>query len=186
MTTETQLLSANEDYIDTGVKLLDENKDWTVFYKFKGSELNEAKQSTFVILHCMEESSPYPGICVQIWYQTYGMNVYDKSKSIAMSYNDTKTHCLAIVKQDNVFYVYLDATLNKFEIFDIKYGIDKTLVLGAYTDVEGNYGRYWNGTVYECRVFNRALAVEEVESFIYSNPAMTSNDTLENNPVAML
>ena len=71
---------ANGDYIDTGIKLFDDisNLVHTVCIQgITGASLDGTARDKYSVIHCMEETDPYPGVNVAAWPSgTYGINVY--------------------------------------------------------------------------------------------------------------
>lgn len=159
-------VNENRDYIDTGVQLLNDNIDWTVFVEFSGSDKNVDTGDAHCLLHCMHEEYPYPGVSFAIWTNRYGFNLYRIANGTALANNDVKTHKLVITKSGEIFNMYLDNSI----LANIKpkptYGITETLVLGAYRTLEGEYGRFWNGTINKCKVWNRCLSTDDVNSWL--------------------
>lgn len=159
-------VNENHDYIDTGVQLLNEDMNWTVFVQFAGSDKNVDTGDSHCLLHCMHEEYPYPGVSFAIWTNRYGFNLYRIANGTPLANDDTKTHKLIITKSGDIFNMYLDNSV----LSNIKpkptYGITETLVLGAYRTLDSGYGRFWNGTIDKCKVWNRCLSTDDINSLI--------------------
>ena len=140
LNSETTLNGTNG--IDTGIKLLDSNKAFTIFIDFtpQGSQINAAR-----LLQCDYDVSPYNGIRVAIiGGSKYGM-VYNGTANTdanglgAINQYDETRHKLVITKEansDTVKY-YFDNTTAQIVNWTVDFGaIDNTLIFGYYTEAE--------------------------------------------------
>lgn len=75
----------------------------------------------------------------------------------------------AIVKDGNTFTVYdkLGNVIDTAEVTPTTH--NSTLVIGAYKDTSGNYGRYLNGEISNFRLSSRAYTTQEVIDYFNSN-----------------
>ena len=166
------------DYIDTGVKLFEEPKDFTILLNAYLDSGNEADDAVF---HCINEVSPYPGLGLHFRngkYLLLGSVVY-----VTGIPSNTITK-IAIVANAGVVYaawykgegsevVVCTAPLCNYAAHDFN------LLLGAYQDTSGTKGRFWKGALYDFRVYDYAMTVEEVAEYVGGNPVSVSIDNIE-------
>ena len=160
--------------INTGVKLFDTRKDWTiVLYGYMSDTLQP--QNT-AILHCMYEGDDgdYPGLSIQSTqdgnFLLMGTLDYFPGKGVS-----TNTFKIAIVCEDG-----LVTRLKRIDNFGVEsykatsanyVPVYKDLIIGSYQDENMNYGRYWNGTLYVCDVYDKALKGGELNKVLNNLPA---------------
>ena len=179
--------NGTSDYIDTGVQLFDTNKDFAIFLDFTSSEtqndLTESDANPRAILHCIKENPPWPGMDIAIHSHGYrsqanGYNanrgvvndstkcgIYTNSLSLGLSYKNTDNNKIIIIK---------NATDNKVTVYD-KQGkvgeitgnsvtaiFKQNALLGAYQDTSGTKGRFWIGTINQCKIWFRTLTDDEI------------------------
>jgi uncharacterized protein YjdB len=168
----TTMQATDKTLIDTGIQLFDESKDFTVFIDFQPLD----NSTTYgELLHCMHEAAPFNGIVFGLGDDSAGKyriatgNTYAaKVVFQSMLKTDTNRHKLSIVhraSEDGTFYYFLDDTDGSIT-FANHAAISETLLIGGYVTANGTYGRYWNGTVYDCKVWNRALTNEEIKNIM--------------------
>lgn len=154
-------------YIDTNIQLMSEeniNNNWTILLECMGNTSGEN-----VVVHCMWEDSGYPGLSID-----YMMNnlrtVLPNNRIISAVPNciNFKTG-VAIVKDGNTFTVYdkIGNVTDTAEVTPISH--NNTLVIGAYKDTSGNYGRYLNGEIYNCRVSSEAYTTNQIIEYFNSS-----------------
>lgn len=153
--------NGTSDYIDTGIKLFDIPKDFTIVCSadFSALEINTC------LLHCMNEAVPYPGLSV------------DGNGAVRVCYTGASSLTTTIANRNNVSALalrikagVLDAIRYKDTSGNIvtvahnttaKYtAITQNLLLGAYQSTDGTKGRYYKGTVESFRVFGASLPDE--------------------------
>ena len=162
-----------QEYIDTGIKMfetIDPKPEWTVLFEVQCGENMTAKDNTYVLLHCMEEIAPWPGSCVQLAGGRLQVNVYDAAKS----YN-TGLDTLKSAKKRMAFTISegnLDRWLSQWthgdtaEITGLNQTVDKTLILGCYQESDGTKGRFFDGTLYQCLVYNKKLTDAQISTWM--------------------
>lgn len=165
---------AKAQCIDTGIKLfesIDPKPAYTILFEVQYNESLAAKGDTYVLLHCMEESSPWPGLTAaviksgELQLSIYGYRKVLASRAdliagkrrFAVQFSDEK---VKIWGYDGSFLTggspissYTDA-------------VSKSLILGAYQQSDGAKGRYFDGTLYQCLVYNKALDSGKIVSWI--------------------
>ena len=165
--------ASNSDFVDTGVKLFDTDKDFTVFLDFKGSTNNAATSNAHTLLHCMHEVSPWNGLSFaisvggyQIDYQ--GNTTRNKWNQFSINYNNTNNHKIVIVKNagENSLKLYYDQYSTQYTLTGTNtfVPINENLLLGCYQQTNGAKGRFWNGTINDCKVYFKALNDTEIEN----------------------
>lgn len=164
----------NQEYIDTGVKLfstIDPKPTWTILLEVQGDSLT-AVGDTYVLAHCMEELSPWPGLNVAIWggKGDLGVNLYKASGQLVnLSYLNENKVRIAIQIDGATFTTRTNTSMGNYTsaaISSYAGTVDKTLIIGGYQTRDGTKGRFWNGTVYQFAVFNSALSTSLMESWI--------------------
>ena len=160
--------------INTGVKLFDTRKDWTIV--LYGYMNNTVQPQNTAILHCMYEGDDgdYPGLSIQSTqdgnFLLMGTLDYFPGKGIS-----TNTFKIAIVCENG-----LVTRLKRIDNFGVEsykatsanyVPVYKDLIIGSYQDENMNYGRYWNGTLYVCDVYDKALKGGELNKVLNNLPA---------------
>lgn len=165
--------ASNGDFVDTGVQLFDTDKDFTIFLDFEGSANNASSANAHTLLHAMHEIYPWNGLSFaisaggyQIDYQ--GNTTRNKWNNFSISHNDTNNHKIVIVKNagENSLKLYYDQystqyTLTGTNTFTL---INENLLLGCYQQNNGAKGRFWNGTINDCKVYFKVLNDTEIEN----------------------
>ena len=166
--------AAKKEYLDTGVKLfetINPRPSWTILMEVQGDSLT-AVGDTYVLAHCMEESSPWPGLNVAIWAGKgdLGVNLYKASGQLVnLSYLNENKVRIAIQIDGATFTTRTNTSMGNYTsaaISSYAGTVDKTLIIGGYQTSDGTKGRFWNGTVYQFAVFNSALSTTDMESWI--------------------
>lgn len=159
--------------INTGVKLFDTRKDWTIV--LYGHMDNIYQSQNTAIIHCMYEGDDgdYPGLSIQAadgMFPIMGTLNYFPGKGI-----DTNTFKIAIVCENG-----LVTRLKRIDNFGVEsykatsanyVPVYKDLIIGSYQDENMNYARYWNGTMYICDVYDKALTGGELNKVLNNLPA---------------
>lgn len=164
---------AAAEYIDTGVKLfdvIDPKPTFTILVEVKGSNNLQAKSDTHDLLHCMDETSPWPGMCVQVAGSNLDVNIYKSHGTLATVANikAAKNRIGIRVNRGNLFAWRPTSEYgsNWGSISGMDTTVDKTLLLGAYQTSDGEKGRFFDGTLYQCVVYKSALTDEQIESWV--------------------
>lgn len=169
---EKKFVSADRDYVDTNLRLLTADIDFTLMIDFNGSRDNTSNANSHCLFHCMTENKPYPGISMSIWTINYGFNIYDTTNNSLtvisgdkknISYNNTDRHKVYLSKPrgSNTYTIKIDDCLGTMSATYFQ-TIDDTLLLGCYQLPDGTKGRFWNGTIHDCKVWNKVLSESEM------------------------
>lgn len=161
---EATSFNGTSDYIDTGIKLFDTAKDFTIVCSADFSAL----ASGICLFHCMNEAAPYPGVSldgnsgVRICY------IGDRSVTTSIS-NKADVKVLALRFKAGA----LDAIRYKNASGEIvtvahnttaKYAeVTQNLLLGAYQTTAGVKGRYYKGTINSFVVYDLYLDENMIE-----------------------
>ena len=160
------------EWIDTGIKLFEDvsNPQWTILFEVQGDNLT-ATVDTFCLFHCMEESNPYPGISAAIWGSPgdLGINIYNSSGQVSKlsTLNGWKVR-VALQISGNTWTTRTSSGIGTFT--NVSYlpstAVDKSLLIGAMQESDGTKKRFWKGTVYQFFVYDEAIDVSALESWV--------------------
>ena len=151
--------NGSSTYIDTGVQLLNTDQDFTIFVDFQYN----SQTSMMTVFHCINEASPYPGILLDA-YNSYFRAVYYGAKNIAAY--DTNRHKIIFTHSAGTTtscLIYFDSTTGVTNTVDRAYSnVSQNVLLGCYQDTSGNKGRWFNGTIYDARIYNEVLSSTQI------------------------
>ena len=160
------------EWIDTGIKLFEDvsNPQWTILFEVQGDNLT-ATVDTFCLFHCMEESNPYPGVSAAIWGSPgdLGINIYNSSGQVSKlsTLNGWKVR-VALQISGNTWTTRTSSGIGTFT--NVSYlpstAVDKSLLIGAMQESDGTKKRFWKGTVYQFFVYDEAIDVSALESWV--------------------
>ena len=152
-----------DDYIDTGIKLFDTAKDFTIYIDFTPTAgATQVYQAT--TFHCENEVSPYRGLSLMdnmICGQDFTTSSYYAS-GIASGK-------LVIVFKNGVISSIRNNSMLKTKISssnDKYVQVNKNLTLGACQLDNGTMTRFWNGTIKECKVWFEALTLNQINEIL--------------------
>ena len=161
--------NGTSDFIDTGVKLFDTAKDFTIYIDFTEGTGNE-KNST--IFHCINEQSPYRGLNLA----NGGDNTYflggQNANVVGHGYvSNIATGKYLIEFKNGVISRAFSSTGELTVAKDAKTNspyeqFNQNLLLGCYQTTDGTKGRYWNGTINKFNVWFRTLTTEEINALL--------------------
>ncbi len=162
---EETTFNGTSDYVDTGVELFDENKDFTIAIEFTG---NGTSPSLAGLFHCVKEVNPWPGIAIDIEGNLY--RFYDTQRT-NIAATDTNKHRIVAVKnaEAGTIYLYWDVISNVLVNSTPSITIPtfyKTLVLGAKKQDDGTIANYWGGTIHNCYVYNYQLDPDDIAAYL--------------------
>lgn len=171
--------NGTSDYVDTGIKLMDEEKIVTVVYDaLSKTSLDFSSGENPTIFHCMNENSPYPGINEQ--FINYG------GYNVSLTVNgDSKVGILAQPinsSNERIRFVIVLDTENGIAKAWRKIGdniassgtmslsnfvaVSQNLIIGAYQTTSGTKGRFWKGTMYDFKVYDFAFTDNEATAYL--------------------
>ena len=160
--------------IDTGIqmlKTLDPKPTYTILFECQYNESLTAAADTYVLLHCMEESSPWPGFTVAVTKNgDLQMSIYGYRKVLTdIATLKAAKRRFAVQFLDEIVKVWgCDGSFltGGSPITDYTEAVDKNLLLGCYQASGGVKGRYFDGTLSKCLVYNKALTSGQVIAWI--------------------
>ncbi len=178
----TEFTPAKAQCIDTGIKLfesIDPKPTYTVLFEVQYNESLAARKDAYVLLHCMEESSPWPGFVVQVGSSgvlqcnMYGFqkvlddraDLIANKRRFAIQFYDSKVKGISYT--GNYFTGSKDTDYAS-DITNYTTAVGKSLILGAYQQSDGTKGRYFDGTIYQCLVYDKALTPAQMLAWINS------------------
>lgn len=164
--------NGSSDYVDTGVKLLENDIDFTIAFTETNGTI--AQQNT--LFHCMTEDLPYPGMSMM---RTSTSGKYDigglkpnGTKTACKYANGTTNKCVFRHTAGTNIYTLSSktgSTLNSVLTVEAQDGYvttAKNLLIGCYQQTDGTKGRYWTGTVSDFTIYNRVLTDDEVTAYL--------------------
>ena len=181
------VFNGTSDYIDTGLQLMGSNKsNLTIVFDVldKSTPGSNAQKTLF---HCMHEVSPWPGNCIQFSYDTVNLNtkVLDFDVNSNTSGSSVKVTALPStsngVREKFVGIIdFLSGTVKALvNIADVDYAESDTLpsnigsivvtenaLIGCYQTSTGVRGRFWEGTVYDFKIYNYAWSDNEAQAYL--------------------
>lgn len=163
------------NYVNTGVKLFDTPKDFTMILHGRINDFNPTNQP--FIFHCISQTGTdrYPGFSLQYINSEEGyafrgeLAIYFKGQKI-----DTEIFKLAIVCKDGIV-----TTLKKLEGYGVESyrtvsgnykPVNKNLILGARVGENNDYDAFWNGAIYDCVIYDQALSGGQINRILKNFP----------------
>lgn len=172
---EETVFDGNSTFIDTGIKLFDTKKDFTIVCRGDFTEKQNTSYSA-TPLHCLHEAGAYPGLNIQTPVMNVGTYQFngndekggkytaDSNKMPSTSPSFVITASAGVIT--NIAYIQDGAPLF-CEIQTNSYdAITETMILGAYQDTSGTKGRFWKGTLYEFKVYDYEMTTSQIEAYL--------------------
>lgn len=143
------------NYIDTGVRLMDEDIDYTIYVR----GVVNAYDNLRTIFHCIRESSPYPGILMDCTDRKTIRIGYGRGKGVKFPYTYGNEFELKVTHASGTGSMSYSFTTNgsttSGEKTDYEFvKISQTLLIGAYQTIDGSKGRFLDGTISEFYISN--------------------------------
>lgn len=172
---EAKTFNGTSDFVDTGMKLFDIQKDFTILMEANLSQ-GYAANANSNILHCMNEVSPWPGL--NMAYAGDGLcklggctgSTGGGSWQNGISNADTR---LAIRFVDGVYdtVFWLEDGVIRQGQDNLKHEgpyvqHDKQLLLGCYQTTAGAKGRYWKGEIRDFSVHCAAMSDARIAEYL--------------------
>lgn len=163
------------NHIDTGIKLFDEDKPFTVCLDWTHTGESAFINNTHVIAHCMKEETPWVGLIMQ--YTTTDINCSIKQTMLVKA----DVNYLSVNTQSRVRVVFTKTADGKYSVITSVDGvkmsesigvqltyvhISQSLLLGCYQDIAGMPGRFAKGILNDCKVYNRAISDDEITAYL--------------------
>lgn len=163
-------VAADKEYIDTGLKpfaTIDPKPDWTILLEVQGGANVGNDQE---LLHSITEIEPWPGITIGI-ASGKGLRaaVYGGTVILASSLNTLKKEKMRLaVRVTGTTLTGWTSETGPVTAAITRYDtvVDKNLLLGCYQETDGTKGRFFDGTVYQCMIFHKALSDAQVTTWL--------------------
>ena len=166
------------NYIDTGVAPLATDDPFTVLIDWTDTDENAFAGSKHVVMHCMTESAPYPGLILQ--YNNNGIVSEFRQGSSTISQNSTAdlienadlSRVKVVYRKDSDGNITVSRCYNEnSQIYtntkQMSYvAIPEELRLGCYRSNVGGTGRFAKGILNDCRIYNVALTDAQIETWL--------------------
>ena len=170
LTTPTVFKSAEQKYIDTGVKLFEDisaQPTWTILLDSTDFASLRGLTSSAALFHC--GTSDDSNLRVIAWSNggVY-FNLYGVDTQLGWWVGSSSAYlrmCLQI--RGNQYKLSYDTTEGSWtDIPNYSANIDATLLLGAYREDNGTIGRFWEGNLNKFAVYNKLLTDEQIKTFM--------------------
>ena len=170
LTTPTVFKSAEQKYIDTGVKLFEDisaQPTWTILLDSTDFASLRGLTSSAALFHC--GTSDDNNLRVIAWSNggVY-FNLYGVDTQLGWWVGSSSAYlrmCLQI--RGNQYKLSYDTTEGSWtDIPNYSANIDATLLLGAYREDTGTIGRFWEGNLNKFAVYNKLLTDEQIKTFM--------------------
>ena len=174
--TEPRVFNGTSDYIDTGIKLFDTAKTFTIFVDYTSNTPTPSNQAT--IFHCIHEEPPYRGLCLMkaqnngLYFiggqvntlPNYTSEMPAKGKYLISFVNGVINEIVTVDNSGNLVHSATDmASDNPYA------QISENLLIGCYQDTSGTKGRYWSGTINKFGVWYKQLTSDEINKVFGKN-----------------
>lgn len=157
-----------DDYVDTGIKLYDIAKDFTILVE---ADLTQSIGNMETVFHAIYEAEPWPGVNLYHGYDYYnvGGNANSDYPYYVTGIPSSTTKIAIRARQgcvDRVSYLN-NGEVTTVNITDGVYNAhDGNLLLGCYQDTTGKKDRFWTGTVSRFDVYFVALSDSKIETLL--------------------
>ena len=176
---ETVFTAGADGIIDTGVRLFQDvstKPAHTILFDVTcGQNLtpNPSAGETCVLFHCLEESSPWPGLVghaagTDVSFQ---INMYLSSKTITPFCKGKRIRCALVLDGENWYFASdrypTETDYNKPSLIGgYKTAVAKSLLLGGYQKSDGTHGRFFDGTLHSFKVLQGAYTMAECQEWV--------------------
>ena len=162
----TRTFNGSSDYIDTGLRLLDTDKDFTVMVDFAYGT-SPGQYNT--VLQCMIETSPYNrGLCIYyytttpaiipIYYQAAPSYTADQNRHKVIFRHNAGDAAVATLFYDSSTGVDLNGSSYT--------AVNKNVYLGCRLTDSNSRDRYFKGTLYDARIYFESLSDTNIADLI--------------------
>ena len=166
------------NYIDTGVAPLATNDPFTVLIDWTNTGDSAFAGSKHVIMHCMTESSPYPGLILQynnngiVSEYRQGSNTISSNSTAALIENAELSRVKVVYRKDADGNVTVSRCYNEngqihTNTKSMDYvAVPEELRLGCYRSNVNGTGRFAKGILNDCRIYDIALTDEQINTWL--------------------
>ena len=175
---ETTFVPSEQKVVDTNIKPFesaDGAKDYTIIISQRPNSTDTS--TPHCLLHCMEETSPNPGLSLSHGKSAYAISAFgrraDQLLSESIGFN-TNTVVFAIRVSAKQVWAKAYACNNGVfieskgwvELYSDYAAVDKTLLIGGYQTGDGVKGHFWDGTVNWCKIYDKLLTEEQINKIM--------------------
>ena len=176
---ETTFTNTTDGIIDTGVRLFQDvstKPAYTILFDVTCSQdltPNPSAGETCVLFHCLEESSPWPGLVghaagTDVSFQ---INMYSSSKTITPFCKGKRIRCALVLDGENWYFASdrypTETDYNKPSLIGgYKTAVAKSLLIGGYQKSDGTHGRFFDGTLHSFKVLQGAYTMAECQEWV--------------------
>ena len=176
---ETTFTNTTDGIIDTGVRLFQDvstKPAYTILFDVTCSQNltpNPSAGETCVLFHCLEESSPWPGLVghaagTDVSFQ---INMYSSSKTITPFCKGKRIRCALVLDGENWYFASdrypTETDYNKPSLIGgYKTAVAKSLLIGGYQKSDGTHGRFFDGTLHSFKVLQGAYTMAECQEWV--------------------
>lgn len=180
---ETAFTPEKATVVDTGIKLFesaDGAKDYTIIISQRPHPTtNISAKDTYCLMHCMNETDPYPGLAIAGGNSSYTISAFERRTNTLLArgfgFDIYNTYVIAIqVSGKRAWAKVFNANKKTYieskgwvDIADYT-AVDKSLLIGGYQTSNGTKGRFWDGTVYFCKIYDKLLTEEQINKIMES------------------
>lgn len=172
----TEITPTKANAIDTGIKLfdvIDPKPDITILMEIEYNESLTTLYKQHAILHCMQESDPWPGLVIkagksgQFQINLFG---YEKVIDTAANLTGTKRRFAFRIDDTKIYgWSYNGNMITSASGGDItKYDntVANTVVLGAVQEMNGTKDYFFDGTIHKCLIYKKALTDSQIREWV--------------------
>ena len=164
---------AGSNFVDTGVKLWDKSKDFTLLISYQS--YMAGGDNYYTIFGSEYAKSPYPGFMIDMDTTWYGGNpvlgraggcgnvitphlksMKDGKRCIVLQ-NKGKTRTLF---SDDKYPTGIDITPPSF------YTHTQNALLGCAQTTSGTKNKFWKGIIYTCTIWDKVLTYQQIKLFM--------------------
>lgn len=176
--TEPYTFTAVNSRINTGLKLLETDRDFTLICEFTNGNVS----ASAYLIHCLYEASPYYGFALQTgtyggdgdYYYISGPNSQIEGNTVTpLPKTQGVTNKVVIRHLTDGDLWKVDGTTAGTRVSQTSFvanktvsGVDSPLVIGAKRTTSGSYNTYWQGTVSSLVVYDGAFSDSMVDSIL--------------------
>lgn len=162
--------NGTSQYIDTGIKLFNVDKSWTVLLTYTSH-----RQSGYydTIIHSLKEDTyDYAGFVLDQPESGYNYGRLCGYDANAITPHNTTMyntkHCCVIVKNGSTAKIFTDDKYpNGTSVNNIVKGTySGNTLLGCYQTTSGSKGRYWKGIIHNANIYSQALSDTQIIELI--------------------
>ena len=178
---KTEFTPENATVVDTGIKPFESAegaKDYTIIISQRPHSTTDVNATDrYCLLHCMDETDPYPGLAIAGSGERYNISAFEHRTTTliarAIGFDIYNTYVFALrVSGKRVWAKVYNANHKSYieskgwvEIANYA-AVDKSLLIGGYQASNGTKGRFWDGTVDFCKIYDKLLTEEQINKIM--------------------